>query len=102
MIINKFNGHIMEHNGDIKKVLYLIEHEFNGYDEINDDSVKPIHAEENYDMCHDLKELIEKINSYDITDGSKEFREGVLYGLQLSSIMLENLINKLEEKNERY
>lgn len=87
----------MEHNGDIKKVLYLIEQGLTESLE-DDDSVKPVFFEKTFDLAEMLKDLKYKIDSYDVTDGSIDYRKGFVSGLQFSSTLIENLINKLEEK----
>lgn len=88
---------IMEHNGDIKKVLFLIEQGLTeSLDE--DDSVKPVFYEQKDNVAELLKDLKFKIDSYNIDEGSIEYRKGFVSGLTFSSSLLENLINKIEEK----
>lgn len=89
----------MEHNGNIKQVLYLIEKGFTESFE-DDDSVKPVFFEENVDIIKLLSDLKYKLDSYDITDGSVEYRKGAMFGINFSSELIGNLINKLGTNNE--
>lgn len=91
--------HKMEHNGDIKKVLYLIEQ---GLTELSDDdSVKPVFFEQQpnvSEILKDLKDLQYKIDSFNVVEGNLHYREGLLAGLQFSSQLIENLIRKHEDQ----
>lgn len=85
----------MNHDGDIKKIMFLIE-ELNSVTEENP-MLDLTQDKEKVDVVQKLKDCVFKLQSYNVLDGSNDFKEGFLSGIMLSVEMIENIISRIEE-----